>query len=76
MAQNQTIRHLSRADRRKVYLKMSDLFFDLGKLVFAGIILTGIVNMEVNDVALFTIGGIVTFILIVAGYLFFIRSLK
>lgn len=70
------MQHLSKANRKKVYLKMSDLFFDLGKLVFAGIILTGIVNMDVNSVALFAIGGIVTLILIVAGYLFFIRSLK
>jgi hypothetical protein len=49
---------------------------DIAKLVFAGIILTGIMDSQVDDVLLFTLGGIVTFILCGLGYVFFIRGIK
>jgi len=68
--------NLSKANRRKVYLKASDFMLDIAKLVFAGIILTGIMDSQVDDVLLFTLGGIVTFILCGLGYVFFIRGIK
>ena len=65
---------ISRDNKRKVYLKASDFFLDLAKLVFAGIILTGIVDLEVNKVLLFIIGGVVTTLLAFFGYTLFIKK--
>ena len=67
---------LSKANRRKVYLKTSDFMLDIAKLVFAGIILTGIMDKDVNDTLLFSLGSLVTFVLCVLGYTFFIRGIK
>ena len=41
--------NLSKANKRKVYLKASDFMLDQAKLVFAGVILTGIMNLEVKS---------------------------
>jgi hypothetical protein len=68
--------NLSRANKRKVYLKASDFFLDLTKLVFGGIILTGIVGMDVNKAWLFIVGGIVVVLLALWGYIMFIRGIK
>ena len=68
--------NLSRANKRKVYLKASDFFLDLAKLVFGGIILTGIVGMDVNKAWLFIVGGIVVVLLALWGYIMFIRGIK
>ena len=68
--------NLSKANKRKVYLKASDFFLDLAKLVFGGIILTGIVGMDVNKTYLFLIGGIVVILLALWGYIMFIRGIK
>lgn len=68
--------NLSKANKRKVYLKASDFFLDLAKLVFGGIILTGIVGMDVNKTYLFVIGGIVVVLLALWGYIMFIRGIK
>ena len=68
--------NLSKANKRKIYLKASDFFLDLAKLVFGGIILTGIVGMDVNKAYLFIIGGIVVVLLALWGYIMFIRGIK
>ena len=68
--------NLSKANKRKVYLKASDFFLDLAKLVFGGIILTGIVGMDVNKTYLFLIGGIVVVLLALWGYVMFIRGIR
>ena len=67
---------LSNDSRRKVFLKASDFFLDLAKLVFAGIILTGIVDLDVNKVALFIIGSVVTVLLASLGYLLLIQGIR
>ena len=68
--------NLSRDNKRKVFLKASDFFLDLAKLVFAGVILTGIVDLEVDKLLLFVLGGVVTMLLAILGYTFFIRGIK
>lgn len=68
--------NMSKANRRKVYLKASDFILDIAKLVFAGIILTGIMDTQINEVLLFTLGGVVTAFLCGLGYVFFIRGIK
>ena len=67
---------LSRDNKRKVFLKASDFFLDLAKLVFAGVILTGIVDLDVDKLLLFVLGGVVTLLLALLGYTFFIRGVK
>ena len=62
--------------KRKLLLKVSDFLLDLTKLVFAGIILTGIVDLDLNKVWLFTTGLAVTFILMTAGFYMYKRGLK
>lgn len=73
MAQEQ---HLSKTNKRKIYLKASDFFLDLAKLVFGGIILTGIVGMDIDKTYLFIVGGIVVILLSFWGYIMFIRGIK
>jgi len=68
--------NLSKANRRKVYLKASDFLLDMAKLVFAGIILTGLVNFDVDKVYLFIFGVSLTIALSIWGYILFIRGIK
>lgn len=68
--------NLSKANRRKVYLKASDFLLDMAKLVFAGIILTGLVNLDVDKIYLFVFGILLTIVLSLWGYLMFIRGIK
>lgn len=49
---------------------------DLAKLVFGGIILTGIMDAAVDKIVLFSVGGVVTLILCAFGYSFLIRGIK
>ena len=67
---------LSKSNRRKVYLVASDFFLDLAKLVFAGIILTGIMDLEVDKFLLFSVGFVVVSLFAIFGYTFLIRGIK
>lgn len=62
--------NLSKANRRKVYLKASDFLLDMAKLVFAGIILTGLVNLDVDKFYLFLFGISLTVTLSLWGYIY------
>ena len=65
-----------REQKKALLLKVSDFLLDMTKLVFAGIILTGIIDLELNKIWLFTIGFIVIFILIASGFYIYNRGLK
>lgn len=68
--------NLSKAAKQKVFLKASDFFLDLAKLIFAGVILTGIMDLEVNQPVLIVTGVLVTSLLAFLGYIFYIRGIK
>ena len=68
--------NMSKARKRKFYLKLSDFLLDLAKLVFGGIILTGIIDMELNKPLLFLVGSAVVAILAVWGFVLFNRGTK
>ena len=68
--------NLSKANRRKVYLKASDFLLDMAKLVFAGIILTGLVNFDIDKIYLFLFGITLTVVLSIWGYVLFVRGIK
>ena len=54
--------------------KMADFCIDLAKLVFAGIIIAGIIDLSADKVMLVWSGSLVVVLLLVSWYLLFIRS--
>ncbi|MBQ8655778.1 MAG: ABC transporter permease [Prevotella sp.] len=67
---------MSKARKRKFYLKLSDFLLDLAKLIFGGIILTGIIDLEINKALLFITGSAVATILAVWGFVLYNRGTK
>lgn len=64
-----------RIDRKAkidLYDKFSSYALDLSKLIFGGVILAGIMGMEVNTTLLFFIGTLSIIILTLLGYIFII----
>ena len=68
--------NMSKARKRKFYLKLSDFLLDLAKLIFGGIILTGIIDMDFNKPLLFLTGSVVVAILAIWGFVLFNRGTK
>ena len=66
----------ARARQKAFYLKVSDFLLDLAKLVFGGIILTGIIDLDLNKVWLFSVGGIVAMGLALWGFTIYRRGQK
>ena len=58
--------------RRDLYDKLSDYVFDLSKLVFAGVILAGIMGLEVDNSLLFLLGSVSVIIFALTGYVLII----
>ena len=63
-----------RERQKAFYLKVSDFLLDLAKLVFGGIILTGIIDLDLDKVWLFSVGAIVATGLAVWGFGIFKRG--
>ena len=63
---------IDRKTKSDLYDKFSGYFLDLSKLVFAGVILAGIMGMEVNTTLLFLMGGVSVGILSLVGYTFIV----
>ena len=55
--------------KRDLYDKFSSYALDLSKLVFGGVILAGIMGMQVDTNLLFIIGGFSVVILTLLGYM-------
>lgn len=53
------------------YLKASDIIFDLGKLVFGGVLIGGLFESVENRFLLYTAGFIIFFLFMVFGYILF-----
>ena len=69
-------KQLSRKDRQELFAQANLFFVDIAKLVFAGVILAGILKQDV-DFWWFIAGGTsVMFILLYAAYLMFRNSKK
>lgn len=54
--------------------KMADFCIDLAKLVFAGIIIAGIIDLSADKVMLVWSGSLVVVLLLISWYLLFKRS--
>ena len=72
----QTKQNMSKTTKRKVFLKASDFFLDVAKLIFAGVILGGIMARDVEGWLLFSFGGVAVFLSGLVGYVFFVRGIK
>ena len=66
----------ARERQKAFYLKVSDFLLDLAKLVFGGIILTGIIDLNLNKVWLFSVGAIVAAALASWGFNIYKRGMK
>ena len=55
--------------KSELYDKFSSYALDLSKLVFGGVILAGIMGMQVNTNLLFLIGGFSVIILTILGFI-------
>lgn len=67
---------LSKSRRRKLYLKGADFLLDIAKLVFGGGILAGILEMEINKIAVVAAGAVVALILTAWGFFLYLRGTK
>ena len=57
--------------RKAVYEETGKYFLDVSKLIFGGVILAGVMNLEMDKFVLFSIGGFTVVLTIVVGlYLF------
>ena len=67
---------LTRKDRQELFAQANKFFVDIAKLVFAGVILSGILKQDVDFFWLISGGTIVMFIMLYAAYLMFRNSKK
>lgn len=65
---------MSSSTKKKLYIKGSDFCWDLAKLVFAGIILAGIMGMDFEKGLLVLIATIFICLLVLIGIAFFIKG--
>ena len=65
-----------RERQKALYLKVSDFLLDLAKLVFGGIILTGIIDLDLDKVWLFLLGASVAGGLAWWGFVTYQRGIR
>ena len=58
-------------NRKKISIEMAKYFLDLSKLVFAGIIVTEIIDFNINKLLLFSVGLIFISLLTFLAYKLF-----
>ena len=63
---------IDKKTKSDLYDKFSSYALDLSKLVFGGVILAGIMGMQVNTNLLFIIGGFSVMILTLLGFILII----
>ena len=76
MNQKKKRERITPAERKEAYKEASKFVLDLAKLVLAGIILAGIMDMDISKAQLLTIGGTVVAILTVGGAYLYYRAIK
>ena len=64
------------AERKEAYKEASKFVLDIAKLVFAGIILGGVMEMDISKAALLSVGGVVSLILTIGGAYLYYRAIK
>ena len=69
-------RQMTRKERQELFAQANRFFVDIAKLVFAGVILAGILKQDVDFWLLISGGVIVMMIMLYAAYLMFRNSKK
>lgn len=67
---------MKKEQKKEVLLKASDFCLDLAKLILGGIILSGIIGLNVDKFVLVGVGLLAVIFLIWAGFMFYINGLK
>ena len=67
---------LTKKEKQELYAHTSKFFVDIAKLVFAGVILAGILKEDVNTLWLLTCGTLVVILSLVMAYNTFKLSKK
>ena len=61
----------SQEKKNLLFEKFGDYCLDISKLVFGGVILAAVMQLDINTTWLFVIGGIIVCIMAFAGYVLF-----
>jgi len=67
---------LTKRERQELFAQANKFFVDIAKLIFAGVILAGILKQDVNFWWLIIGGATVMFIMLYAAYLMYLNSKK
>ena len=76
MNQKKRRSRITDAEIKQAYIEASRFVLDIAKLVFAGVILAGIMDMEISKGALLTLGGTVVALLTIGGACLYYRAIK
>ena len=57
-------------EKQTLYREFGDYCLDISKLIFGGIILAGIMELEINKLVLFGLGTIIVLLTAVTGFVF------
>ena len=56
--------------------KLGDFFVDIAKLVFAGVVLSTLLDMEVDKQSVLLLGVFTTFVFVLIGFRFYLKKKK
>ncbi|MBQ8466935.1 MAG: ABC transporter permease [Prevotella sp.] len=77
MNQKKRKEYITNSEKKEALKEISKFVLDLAKLVFAGVILGSIMDMEINKSGLLIIGGLIAVILIASGaYAYYVAIKK
>lgn len=76
MIQKKKRERITDAERKEAYKEVSKFVLDIAKLVFAGVILGSIMDMDINKAIVFGVGIAIVIGLIVLGGFFYYIAIK
>ena len=68
--------HITANERKDAYKEASHFALDMAKLVFGGVILAGIMDLDVDKWVLFLVGGLIVLIMILLGTFLYFMAIK
>jgi hypothetical protein len=76
MVQKKKKERITDAEKKEAYKEASKFVLDIAKLVFAGVILSTVTGMSINETSLITYSSIVLVALIASGAYLYYLSIK
>lgn len=65
---------ISKKTRKELYLEISKYPSDISKLIFAGVILTNVLNFNINKTIIFIAGSITVIIITSFSFILFLKG--